>query len=335
MKKIDSDNFLTLVKNYINCNLKQTNYALPMLKGYLMKRPLGKSTKKDYFFDFISHDTNNSIKCIFSKENKESNINIDFYKPFEVHITKYNFDYLTYEKNNVLDYNFVLYVESFELLKEKKDVLEKNNMYPENLNRVTEIFDNLNALFHHYIQGYLSDYTKIYTESNLSANNFINKNFENDKSESILKILQVNFNTSKEAVLLKTKIGISESTYPKYLYNSNYEIEKYMNSQNWKKMFSNSSTITNKIKTENKEMFTPVSVDIKEYPNMKKFTEEKNKFLNNKKKRDFYKEDEIKNLPAKVQKYVEFYQDINNNIGRSLVEKYQLYRKYIENIKSE
>ena len=49
MKKIDSDNFLTLVKNYINCNLKQTNYALPMLKGYLMKRPLGKSTKKDYF----------------------------------------------------------------------------------------------------------------------------------------------------------------------------------------------------------------------------------------------------------------------------------------------
>ena len=108
MKKIDSDNFLTLVKNYINCNLKQTNYALPMLKGYLMKRPLGKSTKKDYFFDFISHDTNNSIKCIFSKENKESNINIDFYKPFEVHITKYNFDYLTYEKNNVLDYNFLM-----------------------------------------------------------------------------------------------------------------------------------------------------------------------------------------------------------------------------------
>ena len=48
-----------------------------------------------------------------------------------------------------------------------------------------------------------------------------------------------------------------------------------------------------------------------------------------------HKEEEIKNLPAKVQKYVEFYQDINNNIGRSLVEKYQLYRKYIENIKSE
>ena len=62
---------------------------------------------------------------------------------------------------------------------------------------------------------------------------------------------------------------------------------------------------------------------------------EKEIFLSRKHKRYENNEKENKNIPGNLNELINYYGDIQVNIGQSLIEKYHLYKKYMKLIHTE
>lgn len=94
----------------------------------------------------------------------------------------------------------------------------------------------------------------------------------------------------------------------------------------WMKLFENTPSMILK-KESGKDINKPTPIYLKDLENKRIFTEEKEKFLFKKTKRE-QKNELFDSFSNEVKEIINEYGDVNANIKMDLVEKYILYKKY-------
>ena len=98
----------------------------------------------------------------------------------------------------------------------------------------------------------------------------------------------------------------------------------------WKNLYKNMPTIIEK-KNQN---YNPENITIKDLK--KKWNgKKKRNFLSRKHKRYEINENEKKNIPKNLNELINYYGYIQINVSQSLIEKYNLYKKYMKHIHRE
>ena len=190
-----------------------------------------------------------------------------------------------------------------------------------------------------YIKQNLNKYYNLELTNKINAESFLNN--ENQKKQinlSIFKIIQKFLKSNNQGFLLNENIGLKEPF--KYMISPNdndFDLTNNILSQvNWKNLYSSMPSyniIENKIEENNK--YKGEHIFIKNLRLKNDMEKEKEKFLSRKLKRCEINEKEVKNVPNNLNDLINYYGDVNINIGHSLIDKYYLYKKYMKLIHTE
>lgn len=318
---IQFDNALS---SFVNAKNPSSNYQIKKtLLGFLIKIPNSKNQKTEYSYFFISQDLKQSIKC---QLNQEINMQTDLL--YAVKVNNCSFEYIVTEQDKkTIQYNLILIVNNCLLLEGKKDITQKiSNSYPINVNKDIKykdlIEDNVNILFHEII----NEYYTIHNHEELSANNFMNNQFEKrEEVKSLYQMIQNIFKCNHKGVFLIKREGVE---FPYQFFTDIFEIQRTLNAYDWKNIMKTTPTMKDKEK-EKGDPFEPIKVDVKEF-SKQPIKVDIHTFLGRKSNRTEYPE---QNEKMQVKSIVEFYENMNKSMGNSFVEKYLLYKRYSELMK--
>ena len=317
-------NLEEIVDSFLNQKINNIIYN-PILEGFLIKPEKPKES-----VIFIDSKQKNSIRCYFYNDN----FSLD--KNEKVKITNSKIDLLLVERGiKFIESNLILLIESFEIIKD--DDLSEIKTIPLNINRISDIKTKVMKKLDEYIKQNLNKYYNLELTNKINAESFLNN--ENQKKQinlSIFKIIQKFLKSNNQGFLLNENIGLKEPF--KYMISPNdndFDLTNNILSQvNWKNLYNNMPTIIeNKIEENNK--YKGEHIFIKNLRLKNDMEKEKEKFLSRKLKRNEINEKEVKNVPNNLNDLINYYGDVNINIGHSLIDKYYLYKKYMKLIHTE
>ena len=290
-----------IVDSFLNqkINIKVEN---PILEGFFII-----PDKKTESIIFVDSNEKNSIRCYFI-----NNDQISFEKNEKVLIKKSKIDLLLVERGiKFIESNIILLIESFEIIKDTQNEIKT---IPLNINRISDIKRKTLSKLDEYIKQLINKYYSLELANKINAENFINNKSEKKQSNlSIFKIIQKILKISVQGILLNENIGLTNPF--DYMISPNDDdfdlTVNILNQVNWKNLYNNMPTIF-----EKKD---------------KDYKGEKIRIKNLKLETEMEKE----NIPENLNELINYYGDIQVNIGQSLIEKYHLYKKYMKLIHTE
>ena len=321
--KIICKNLEEIVDSFLNQKINNI-IDNPILEGFFIK-----PEKQTESIIFIDSKLKNSIRCYFYNDNFTLN------KNEKVKITNSKIDLLSVERGiKFIESNLILIIESFELIKDNTSEIKT---IPLNINRISDIKKKVMKKLDEYIKQNLNKYYNLELSNKINAESFLNN--QNQKKQinlSIFKIIQKILKSNNQGFLLNENLGLKEPF--KYMISPNDEdfdlTNNILNQVNWKNLYNNMPTIIeNKSKEKNK--YKGEEILIKNLNLKNDMEKEKEKFLSRKLKRCEINEKEVKNVPNNLNDLINYYGDVNINIGHSLIDKYYLYKKYMKKIHTE
>ena len=312
-----------IVDSFLNqkINIKVEN---PILEGFFII-----PEKKNESIIFVDSNEKNSIRCYFI-----NNDQISLEKNEKVLIKKSKIDLLLVERGiKFIESNIILLIESFEIIKDAQTDIKT---LPLNINRISDIKTKTLSKLDDYIKQLINKYYSLELSNKINAENFINNKSEKKQSNlSIFKIIQKTLRISVQGILLNENIGLKNPF--EYMISPNDDdfdlTVNILGQVNWKNLYNNMPTIFEKNDKDNKIE----KIKIKNLRLENEMNKEKEIFLSRKHKRyDINKkEKEKENIPENLNELINYYGDIQVNIGQSLIEKYHLYKKYMKLIHTE
>ena len=310
-----------IVDSFLNqkINIKVEN---PILEGFFII-----PEKKTESIIFVDSNEKNSIRCYFI-----NNDQISLVKNEKVLIKKSKIDLLLVERGiKFIESNIILLIESFEIIKDTQNEIKT---IPLNINRISDIKRKTLSKLDEYIKQLINKYYSLELSNKINAENFINNKSEKKQSNlSIFKIIQKILRISVQGILLNENIGLTNPF--DYMISPNDDdfdlTVNILNQVNWKNLYNNMPTIFEK---KDKD-YKGEKIRIKNLKLETEMEKEKETFLSRKHKRYTNNEKEKENIPENLNELINYYGDIQVNIGQSLIEKYHLYKKYMKLIHTE
>ena len=310
-----------IVDSFLNqkINIKVEN---PILEGFFII-----PDKKTESIIFVDSNEKNSIRCYFI-----NNDQISLVKNEKVLIKKSKIDLLLVERGiKFIESNIILLIESFEIIKDTQNEIKT---IPLNINRISDIKRKTLSKLDEYIKQLINKYYSLELSNKINAENFINNKSEKKQSNlSIFKIIQKILRISVQGILLNENIGLTNPF--DYMISPNDDdfdlTVNILNQVNWKNLYNNMPTIFEK---KDKD-YKGEKIRIKNLKLETEMEKEKETFLSRKHKRYTNNEKEKENIPENLNELINYYGDIQVNIGQSLIEKYHLYKKYMKLIHTE
>ena len=310
-----------IVDSFLNqkINIKVEN---PILEGFFII-----PEKKNESIIFADSNEKNTIRCYFI-----NNDQISLEKNEKVLIKKSKIDLLLVERGiKFIESNIILLIESFEIIKDAKTDFKT---IPLNINRISDIKTKTLSKLDEYIKQLINKYYSLELSNKINAENFINNKSEKKQSNlSIFKIIQKLLKISVQGILLNENIGLTNPF--DYMISPNDDdfdlTVNILNQVNWKNLYNNMPTIFEK---KDKD-YKGEKIRIKNLKLETEMEKEKETFLSRKHKRYTNNEKEKENIPENLNELINYYGDIQVNIGQSLIEKYHLYKKYMKLIHTE
>ena len=310
-----------IVDSFLNqkINIKVEN---PILEGFFII-----PEKKNESIIFVDSNEKNSIRCYFI-----NNDQISLEKNEKVLIKKSKIDLLLVERGiKFIESNIILLIESFEIIKDAQTDIKT---FPLNINRISDIKTKTLSKLDDYIKQLINKYYSLELSNKINAENFINNKSEKKQSNlSIFKIIQKILRISVQGILLNENIGLTNPF--DYMISPNDDdfdlTVNILNQVNWKNLYNNMPTIFEK---KDKD-YKGEKIRIKNLKLETEMEKEKETFLSRKHKRYTNNEKEKENIPENLNELINYYGDIQVNIGQSLIEKYHLYKKYMKLIHTE
>ena len=310
-----------IVDSFLNqkINIKVEN---PILEGFFII-----PEKKTESIIFVDSNEKNSIRCYFI-----NNDQISLVKNEKVLIKKSKIDLLLVERGiKFIESNIILLIESFEIIKDTQNEIKT---IPLNINRISDIKRKTLSKLDEYIKQLINKYYSLELANKINAENFINNKSEKKQSNlSIFKIIQKILRISVQGILLNENIGLTNPF--DYMISPNDDdfdlTVNILNQVNWKNLYNNMPTIFEK---KDKD-YKGEKIRIKNLKLETEMEKEKETFLSHKHKRYTNNEKEKENIPENLNELINYYGDIQVNIGQSLIEKYHLYKKYMKLIHTE
>ena len=310
-----------IVDSFLNqkINIKVEN---PILEGFFII-----PEKKTESIIFVDSNEKNSIRCYFI-----NNDQISLVKNEKVLIKKSKIDLLLVERGiKFIESNILLLIESFEIIKDTQNEIKT---IPLNINRISDIKSKTLSKLDEYIKQLINKYYSLELSNKINAENFINNKSEKKQSNlSIFKIIQKILRISVQGILLNENIGLTNPF--DYMISPNDDdfdlTVNILNQVNWKNLYNNMPTIFEKKDND----YKGEKIRIKNLKLETEMEKEKETFLSRKHKRYTNNEKEKENIPENLNELINYYGDIQVNIGQSLIEKYHLYKKYMKLIHTE
>lgn len=315
------DNLLNFILLAIDNDQPTKNKSLPLLDCYIKK--ISQNT-----YSIIDKSLKNCIKCYFLNSPNQNLSTLDKENVCQIQIAKYSFDYLLAPKSGELQSLLILIIETFSISSILSPITFKpNSIIDINKNEIIQSKkrEKIDILIKKILNEHFSAFSNYDISANIFLNNKIIKQF--DKPQNIFDIIKELYNIEQKSngVLLKSHIEIKE--IDDYLYDYYFDSEftdnvKKIKEVNWKTLFKSMPSI-------NKESncFVPSKVDIRNFNRPTVFENIKNSFLNRKLKRYIFKDDDYE-MPKKIQSLISQYSNVQTNLGISVIEKYNLYKKY-------
>ncbi len=310
-----------IVDSFLNqkINIKVEN---PILEGFFIILE-----KKTESIIFVDSNEKNSIRCYFI-----NNDQISLVKNEKVLIKKSKIDLLLVERGiKFIESNILLLIESFEIIKDTQNEIKT---IPLNINRISDIKSKTLSKLDEYIKQLINKYYSLELANKINAENFINNKSEKKQSNlSIFKIIQKILRISVQGILLNENIGLTNPF--DYMISPNDDdfdlTVNILNQVNWKNLYNNMPTIFEKKDND----YKGEKIRIKNLKLETEMEKEKETFLSHKHKRYTNNKKEKENIPENLNELINYYGDIQVNIGQSLIEKYHLYKKYMKLIHTE
>lgn len=154
MNRVPSELFQLIQEDFENHPAFNLNYPLPVLNGYLIKHSIY-NKNENYNYVFFSHNDKHSINCIFDNQSES----LPDTTLLNITISKYFFDlFLRVQKENELEYNIVLYIQSYLIPEETS---KPSITIPPNINKDSHLKSSTDELFFFLIEVYYIKYVTI------------------------------------------------------------------------------------------------------------------------------------------------------------------------------
>lgn len=330
--------FVSDINNFLLAEIENKHI---LLNGYIIKTPASPldTSPIDAIYTFISSDLNYSIKCIFPHTKIAHPLSSEC--AYEISIFKYSFDFLTIEKDKKnLQYNLVILLYDFTvniqvgIRNDISALISLPGKFPININSVFSINEQSQSLFNKSLQNIMKEFSLLYGNNTFFAKDFINKKFDKDSSSvmnslTLFDICKLVMQKKTPGILLISRLGVE--------FPINY-LDECTNDpkQNvvWKNLIYITPTMKGKVEENVNHLpgkdivFTPSLVSFKNFNGKNAFSSIIN---NNGGKHKIFKNlGDIDIIPQKVKDLISFYGNVNMNVGKSFVEKYKVYKKYVE-----
>lgn len=317
------DNLLNFILLTIDNDTDQPtkNKSLPLLDCYIKK--ISQNT-----YTIIDKSLKNSIKCYFLGSPNQNLSILDKENVCQIQIAKYSFDYLMAPKSGELQSLLILIIETFSLSSIVSPITFKQNSIVD-INKNEIIQSKKKEKIDILLKKILNEHFSAFSNYDITADLFLNKKpaKQLNKPKNIFEIIRelYNIDPKSNGVLLKSHIEIKDSD--DYLFDYYFDSEfienfKKIKEVNWKTLFESMPSID-----KESNCFVPSKVDIRNFNRPTILENVKNSFLNRKLKRYTFKDDDYQ-MPKQIQSLISQYGNVQTNLGLSVIEKYNLYKKY-------